>query len=146
MKKENKTISIGAGAGFSGDRLDPALALIESGKIDYLVFECLAERTIALAHTRKLENPELGYDPGLEERMTACLPGCIKRGIKIITNMGAANPISAAKKVKKIACDLGFHDLIIGVVTGDDVLDYVRNEVDLPTGITANIISANGLK
>lgn len=143
MKKENKTISIGAGAGFSGDRLDPALALIESGKINYLVFECLAERTIAMAHQRKLENPEMGYDPGLEERMTACLPLCIEKGIKIITNMGAANPISAAKKVKKIAGDLGFPDLIIGAVIGDDVLDYVRNGVNLSSEITANLISAN---
>src|SRR2546427_3124720 len=44
-----RTIRIGAGAGYSGDRIEPAVDLAERGKLDYLVFECLAERTIALA-------------------------------------------------------------------------------------------------
>jgi len=44
-----KALRIGAGAGYAGDRIPPALALAEKGQLDYLVFECLAERTIALA-------------------------------------------------------------------------------------------------
>lgn len=44
-----KTIRLGCGAGFSGDRIEPAIELREQGKLHYLVFECLAERTIALA-------------------------------------------------------------------------------------------------
>lgn len=50
-------IRIGSGAGFSGDRLEPALLLAEKGNLDYLVLECLAERTIALAHKRKKRIP-----------------------------------------------------------------------------------------
>ncbi len=42
-------IRIGCGAGFSGDRLDPSVILAEKGELDYLVLECLAERTIGLA-------------------------------------------------------------------------------------------------
>jgi hypothetical protein len=61
-------IRIGCGAGFSGDRLEPALTLIEKGKLDYLVLECLAERTIALAQKRKLHDANQGYDPLLERR------------------------------------------------------------------------------
>ncbi|MFZ6001555.1 MAG: acyclic terpene utilization AtuA family protein, partial [Bacteroidota bacterium] len=53
-------IRIGCGAGFSGDRLDPSLVLVEQGNIDYLVLECLAERTIALAQKRKQQNPQHG--------------------------------------------------------------------------------------
>ena len=45
---------IGSGAGYSGDRIDPAQALAERGGLDVLVFECLAERTIALAQLRRL--------------------------------------------------------------------------------------------
>ena len=37
-----RTIRIGSGAGYSGDRIEPALELAEKGDIDYLVFECLA--------------------------------------------------------------------------------------------------------
>ena len=44
-----KTIRIGSGAGYGGDRIEPALDLIRCGNLDYIIFECLAERTIALA-------------------------------------------------------------------------------------------------
>ena len=68
-----KTIRIGAGAGFSGDRIEPAVELVEKGELDYLVFECLAERTIALAQQERMRDPALGYDPLLAERMRAVL-------------------------------------------------------------------------
>ena len=87
-----KAIRIGTGAGFSGDRIEPAVELAEKGELDYLVFECLAERTIALAQQAKLKDPAQGYDPLLVERMRAVLPACRAKGIRIITNMGAANP------------------------------------------------------
>src|SRR6516165_7858482 len=87
-----RTIRIGAGAGYSGDRIEPAVELAEKGELDYLVFECLAERTIALAQQAKLRDPAAGYDPLLAERMTAVLRPCAARGTRIITNMGAANP------------------------------------------------------
>ena len=44
---------VGCGAGFSGDRWDAAVpvvkALIESGRPSALIYETLAERTLALA-------------------------------------------------------------------------------------------------
>ena len=57
------TIRIGSGAGYSGDRIDPAVELVRFGNLDYLVFECLAERTIALAHDSKSKGLSDGYDP-----------------------------------------------------------------------------------
>ncbi|HEX7730201.1 MAG TPA: acyclic terpene utilization AtuA family protein [Terracidiphilus sp.] len=116
---------IGAGAGYSGDRIDPAVELAERGKINYLVFECLAERTIALAQKAKLKNPESGFDPLLEERMEAVLPLCVHNQIRIITNMGAANPAAAVVRTRAIAARLGLHGLRIAAVTGDDVLAAV---------------------
>ena len=68
-----------AAAGFSGDRIEPAVELVEHGALDYLVFECLAERTIALALRRRLEDPDAGFDPLLDERIGAVLPGCHER-------------------------------------------------------------------
>ena len=58
-----KIVRIGAGAGYSGDRIPPAVELAEKGRLDYLVFECLAERTIALAQLERSKNPALGFDP-----------------------------------------------------------------------------------
>ena len=121
-----KKIHLGAGAGYSGDRIEPAVELAEKGDIQYLVFECLAERTIALAQAARLKDPALGYDPLLEARMKAVLAPCRARGIRIITNMGAANPIAAAGKVTEIARAMGLRGLKVAAVTGDDVLEHVR--------------------
>jgi len=121
-----KQIRIGAGAGYSGDRIEPALELAEKGEIDYLIFECLAERTIALAQQARMNDPALGYDPLLEQRMLAVLRTCSDKGIKIITNMGAANPLAAAARIKQVAQTLGLSRLKIAAITGDDVLDQLR--------------------
>jgi hypothetical protein len=121
-----RTIRIGSGAGYSGDRIEPAVELAEKGGIDYLVFECLGERTVALAQQARLKNPELGYDPLLEERMRAVLPICASKAIKIVTNMGAANPEGAARKTAEIARSLGLLSLKIAAVIGDDVLDACK--------------------
>jgi Acyclic terpene utilisation family protein AtuA len=122
-----RTIRIGSGAGYSGDRIEPAVELAEKGDIHYLGFECLAERTIALAQQDKMKNPEAGFDPLLERRMRAVLPICKARGIKVITNMGAANPRGAAAATARIAKALGVKDLKIAAVGGDDVLEACRD-------------------
>ena len=144
------TIRIGSGAGYSGDRIEPAVELAEKGDIQYLAFECLAERTIALAQQQKMKNPEAGYDPLLEPRMRAVLAICKARGIKIITNMGAANPQAAARKTAKIARELGIHDLKVAAVAGDDVLeackqgDYAFLEIEgRISGLGNRVLSAN---
>jgi len=121
-----KTVRIGAGAGFSGDRIEPAVEVAERGGVQYLVFECLAERTIALAQQAKMKDPALGYDLLLADRMRAVLGTCHSKGIKIITNMGAANPVAAAEKTAAVACALELRGLKVAAVTGDDVLDTVR--------------------
>src|SRR6185436_7277573 len=104
-----KTIRIGCGAGYSGDRIEPAVELAEHGRLDYLVFECLAERTIALAQQARAANPAAGFDPLLRARMNAVLPACVGRGVRVITNMGAANPLGAAATVRDLARSLGLH-------------------------------------
>jgi Acyclic terpene utilisation family protein AtuA len=121
-----RTIRIGSGAGYSGDRIEPAVELAEKGDIDYLVFECLGERTVALAQQARMKNPESGFDPLLEERMRAVLPLCAAKDIKIVTNMGAANPEAAARKTAEIARSLGLSKLRIAAVVGDDVLDACK--------------------
>jgi hypothetical protein len=121
-----RTVRIGSGAGYSGDRIEPAIELCAQGDIQYIGLECLAERTIALAQQEKMHNPAAGYDPLLEQRMKAILKICKSKGIRIITNMGAANPGTAATKTAEIARQLGIGRLRIAAVTGDDVLDVCK--------------------
>ena len=121
-----RTVRIGAGSGFSGDRIEPAVELAERGGLAYLVFECLAERTIALAQLARLRDPEGGYDPLLAARMRAVLPACRREGVRIVTNMGAANPLAAARRVAAVARELGLRGLRVAAVTGDDVTEALR--------------------
>ncbi|MGK5040703.1 acyclic terpene utilization AtuA family protein [Janthinobacterium sp. GB1R12] len=120
-----KTIRIGAGAGYSGDRIEPAVELAERGELDFLIFECLAERTIALAQQAKMQDLRQGYDPLLAERMRAVLRPCSENGVRILTNMGAANPLAAAAAIRAIADELGLPHIKVAAVTGDDVLALV---------------------
>lgn len=71
-----KKIRIGGGAGFAGDRVDAAVVLIEKGNLDYIIFECLAERTIGLAKQEMLKDPTKGYSRLLEYRMVAGAETC----------------------------------------------------------------------
>ncbi|WP_265519712.1 acyclic terpene utilization AtuA family protein [Nitratireductor luteus] len=140
-------VRIGAGAGFQGDRIAPAVELAERGELDFLVFECLAERTIALAQQARLADPTAGYDPLLDRRMRAVLPACARNGTRIVTNMGAANPRTAAERTCAIARELGL-SLRVAAVTGDDVLDRIQNYILDETGAPASalgqrLVSAN---
>jgi hypothetical protein len=118
-------IRLGAGAGYSGDRIEPALELVERGDLDYLVFECLAERTIALAQQARRHDPESGFDPLLESRMRAVLGAAVQRGVRIVTNMGAAHPVAAAERTAAVARELGLGKIRVAAVSGDDVLAHV---------------------
>lgn len=120
-----RVVRIGAGAGYSGDRIEPAIELAQKGALDYLVFECLAERTIALAQQARRKDPNAGYDPLLAERFRAVLPICRGNGVRVVTNMGAANPLAAANRVREIARDLGLSGLTIAAITGDDVYAHL---------------------
>jgi len=144
-----KQVRVGVGAGFSGDRLDAALPLVERGEIGYLVFECLAERTIALAQKDRLKDAARGYHPFLEERLRRVLPACKARGVRIVSNMGAANPQAAGQRAAAVARELGLAGLKIAVVLGDDVLEIVRSgdylaaETGQPISELEDVVSAN---
>ena len=123
MKTES--FRIGTGAGFSADRLDPAVDLARRGDLDAIVFECLGERTLASGLLEKRADPALGYNRLLETRMRAVLPLCRAGSTCLITNMGAANPLAAGKVVVDVARELGLRGIRVAVVTGDDATHLV---------------------
>lgn len=121
-------IRIGCGAGFAGDRFDPAEAVLGE-RVDYLVFECLAERTIAHRQAERGGDGSRGYDPYLPRRVGAVLRRAVTQGTGIITNAGAANPLAGGRAVASLAEREGLR-VTVAVVTGDDVLDLV--DIDAP--------------
>lgn len=118
-------LRIGCGAGFSGDRWDAAVAVVETlaaeGGPAVLMFETLAERTLALAQLQRQGNPDAGWEPSLERFVQPVLARCVAAGIPIVGNFGAANPQGAARRLQALAASLGLGALRIAVVEGDDL-------------------------
>jgi hypothetical protein len=93
-------LRIGSGSAWWGDRLEPARLNAEKGDLDYLCFETMAEATISAAQVRKRRDPDFpGYDTYLDDRMQRVIPGCLRRGTKIISNQGWINPEGAAQRI-----------------------------------------------
>lgn len=119
-------LRIGCGAGFSGDRWDAGVAvvrtLVASGGPAVLMYETLAERTLALAQLQRRADARAGFEPTLERFIAPVLADCIKAGIPIVGNFGAAHPRGAAACLQRLAAALGLAPLRIAVVEGDDLL------------------------
>jgi len=119
-----ETFRIGCAAGFSGDRVDGVVpvvkTLIENGG-HALIFETLAERTLALAQLARNQNPEAGYEPLLDEMLRPCLADCLNHDIKIVSNFGQANPSAAARHIARLATELHLRAPKIAVLAGDDL-------------------------
>ncbi len=116
---------VGCAAGGSGDRVDAAApivaTLIERNRPAALIFENLAERTLAFAQLAKRANPAKGYEPLLEEELRPILADCVHHGIAIVSNFGAANPHGAAAHILRLSESLGLPLPRIAVVEGDDL-------------------------
>lgn len=137
-----KTIRIGSGAGYGGDRVEPAIDLIQKGNLDYIIFETLAERTVALAQKQKLKDKDKGYNPLLEYRFQKIFDVYNAQSPKIISNMGAANPVAAVKKVKEIAQAKGIKQIKIAAVLGDDITQSISKFYDCPTIETEKLLQS----
>jgi hypothetical protein len=125
---------IGCGAGFASDRLDAAMELVERVPLDWLVLECLGERTLAFAHRDRRTDPAKGYNPLLERRMRALLPLCRRRGTRLLSNMGAANPRAAGEATVRLARELGLTGLRVAVLLGDEVSGMLDPDTPLWEG------------
>jgi len=149
--KDSRPLLIGCGAGFAGDRWDAAGPVVDTliarGRSTALMFETLAERTLALAQLKKRSDPEAGYEPTLAQFLAPVLARCVAHGIPIIGNFGAANPRGAALALQELARRLGLGPLRIGVVEGDDLLSTLSAaDLDrvLPSPLDrSSLVSAN---
>ena len=113
---------IACGAGFAGDRVEPAVRLAASGQVEAVALECLAERTIVPGLRARAVDPDKGYDPRLERRLRPLLPAALANRCMVLSNMGAANPAGAARRAAALARELGLERLSVAAVVGDDVL------------------------
>lgn len=145
------TLRIGCAAGFSGDRTDAAApvveALIAAGGPAVLIFETLAERTLALAQLARRDDPRAGYEPLLDDLLRPVLARCLAHGVRIVSNFGAANPAGAARRIASLAAELGARAPRIAVIEGDDLTGDAHRAVLARAlgarGEGVDIVSAN---
>jgi hypothetical protein len=143
-------LRIGCGAGFSGDRTDAAgpvmqdlvAGLQSQGGHAVLIFETLAERTLALAQLARRADRQAGYEPLLLDLLRPVLATCLAHGIRIVSNFGAANPLAAAQAIFQLAQELEVAAPRIAVVLGDDVREHPEVQT-LARSLPSPLVSAN---
>ena len=120
-KSTRTTLRIGGASGFWGDSCVGAPQLVDSGQIDVLVFDYLAETTMALLVAAQRKNPAMGYATDfVSVSMRQVLPAVVRQGIKVVSNAGGINPQACADALAALATELGL-TLRIAVVEGDDL-------------------------
>ncbi len=118
---KGKVVRIGGASGFWGDSSVGAPQLVQSGLIDFLVFDYLAETTMAILAAARAKQPEMGYATDFVDiAMKSVLPEVMKRGIKVVANAGGINPQACAAALQALAASLGLQPRI-AVVEGDDI-------------------------
>ncbi len=132
-----RSIRIGAGAAWWGDRVEPATWNAERGDLDWLVFETMAEATVSAAQVRRRRDPSFpGYDTYLDDRMAAVLPHCLAGRTRIVSNQGWINPEAAADRIAWWCRRLGHAGVRVAAVDGGMLTDRIADLADrvLETG------------
>ena len=149
---EKKVIRIGGASGFWGDSSVGAPQLVQSGQIDYLVFDYLAELTMSILAAARLKKPELGYATDfVSVAMKGVLKDVVAKGIRVVSNAGGVNPQGCAEALRTLAREQGVA-VKIAVVSGDDVMPLMpelRNgqppvaELQSGAPLPAKVLTAN---
>ena len=122
-------IRIGCGAGFWGDSAEGPKQLVESGEIDYLVLDYLAEITMSLLARARIKDANAGYATDFPAVVAALAPKLKSGGIKVVTNAGGVNPQACKAAIDEKLKALGI-ELKVSIVTGDDLLPRAAEFAD----------------
>jgi len=117
----NKKVRIGCASAFYGDSQLSARQLVDGGNLDYLVFDYLAEVTMAILARAKAKNENHGYAIDfVTVAMKDVLADCAKKGIKVVANAGGVNVPGCIAALEQLCEQQGLNLKIAGVY-GDDL-------------------------
>ena len=142
LMETRPVVRIGCGSAYADDDVDLAVNMIKRGRVSYLAMDSLAERTLSLAQLRRRQDASAGFDERLGEIAMRVLPEAAARGVRIIGNMGAANPARAGELLADAIRAQGRKGRV-AVITGDDVMPVVHKDdpVIAETGRPASALS-----
>ena len=139
---ENDFIKIANCSGFYGDKLSAAKELVDGGPIDVLTGDYLAELTMTILYSQKLQRGEdKGYVGTFLKQIKEIAKTCNEKNIKIVTNAGGLNPKSMASEIEKILLDQSI-EMKVAYIDGDDLLpkmDSLMGEGEKFMNIDKNI-------
>jgi hypothetical protein len=146
----DKVIRIGGASGFWGDSSVGAPQLVERGKVDYLVFDYLAELTMSILAAARGKDPELGYATDfVDVTLKSILKQVAAQGIRIVSNAGGVNPRACARAISALCAEQGVQ-LKVAVIEGDDVMPLLpklreRGITEMQSGaaLPAKLLTAN---
>ena len=120
-----ESVHIACAAGFAAARAEAAPPLIGAlSRHDgprFLMFETLAERTLARGRLERRSDPALGFGRAVDRLIAPVLADCLRAGVRVIANSGAANPRAGAERLAAVARAAGFPQARIAIVEGDDL-------------------------
>jgi hypothetical protein len=131
-----RSLRIANGQGFWGDSVDAPVRLLEEGPLDYLTLDYLAEVTMSILQKQRRRDAERGYATDFVDLIRRVLPTLRQKRVRVVANAGGVNPAACGRALAEVAREAGAHGLVIGMVTGDDVLDRLDELIDSGAKLT----------
>ncbi|HEV2644715.1 MAG TPA: acyclic terpene utilization AtuA family protein, partial [Candidatus Elarobacter sp.] len=144
-----RTVRIGGFSAFWGDSDGYAEQLVNSGGVDFLIGDYLAEITMSLLARAKAKDPNAGYATDVVGALAPLLGELQARNIGVVTNAGGLNPRAAREALLAAARERGLAPRI-AIVAGDDLMPHLSRvralqprEIGSGAALPAQLVSAN---
>lgn len=130
----NKTIRIGAATAFFNDsRMGIAQLLAKAERLDYIIFDFLAESVMGGLGRGLAAGTGSGFATDFVHGYIAPhLPTLLDRRTRIVANAGGLNPAACADAIRSAADKAGLK-VRVGVVEGDNLTERASELVDAAT-------------
>lgn len=122
QKSTGDSIRIGGASGFWGEANLATGQLLQDGSLNVIVYDYLAEITMAILARMRAKDPSAGYATDfVTGAMAPNLKEIARQGVKIIANAGGVNPKACADAVRALIEEQGLN-LTVAYVEGDDLM------------------------